>query len=458
MTVNVSHARSQSETVLFDLARRAWRAESAAELQFILVNQTLVLTPYQVGLLWIAGEGVVIQSGVSHIDRHSPFVLSLNEVCERLADQPDPCVVSSDMLSPEQLQFWGESLPAHAVWLPINESETPAGLLVTRETSFSDQDISLLAEWLDIWARVWVKVVHPSVRGEFNRFWHKLTGRFSLKKTDPDKETNTTKPRRWKWALWLLILIPVRLTVLAPGEVVPANPAMIRVPIEGVVDEFYVTPNDRVVAGQPLFSLDLTSLLSKLQVAQQEIQVATQEYRQSALQSLTDPKSRGQLAAQEGKAAERKIEADYLQDVLNKAKINAPRDGIVIFDDPTEWIGKPVVAGEKVMMVATEGDVEIEAWIPVSDIIEVPKGASVTLYLNAAPFSPVVGHLRYLGHKPIQRPDGSYAYRLRAALKPGAKGPRVGLKGTVKVSGQFVPIIYWILRKPLASLRQYLGI
>jgi multidrug resistance efflux pump len=230
------------------------------------------------------------------------------------------------------------------------------------------------------------------------------------------------------------------------------------VPTEGVIDEFFVTPNQTVAEGQALFRLDLTTLTSRLNVAQQEIQIASSEYRQSALQSLTDAKSRTQLSGQEGKAAERQVEVAYLKELLSKAQIKSPRAGVVLFDDPSEWIGKPVVAGEKIMVVTTEGDAEIEAWLPVGDAITLPTDASVTLYLNASPLSPVGGHLRYVGHETIQRPDGSYAYRLRAKLVPGEHAPRVGLRGTAKVSGQYVPLVYWVLRKPLGSIRQLLGI
>ena len=80
------------------------------------------------------------------------------------------------------------------------------------------------------------------------------------------------------------------------------------------------------------------------------------------------------------------------------------------------------------------------------------------MYLNASPLRPVVGQLRYVGHEAMQRPDGSYAYRLRAKLAAGEQVPRVGLRGTAKISGEFVPLGYWVLRKPLASIRQFLGI
>jgi hypothetical protein len=423
------------------------------------------------------------------------------------------------MLDDSSSAQWSEYLPAHAYWLPIAGGKRKAALLLSRETHFTELELSYLKEWVDAWSYCWVRKDAPTTYGELTRIWVRITeivpgwgevksylidviagARFVYQDypKDPKKilsqvrqfythaitwtkdslqclraqgieGTRTVvmaeakaiwrdKRRRWKWLIWTFLLFPVRLTVLAPGELVPANPAIIRVPIEGVIDQFYVTPNQQVTKGQALFNLDLTTLLSRLQVAEQETQIATQEYRQSSLQGLTDSKSRGQLIPQQGKATEKKIEADYLKELLNKAKIEAPRDGIVLFDDPSEWIGKPVQAGEKVMVVATSGDVEIEAWIPVGEAIELPKNSGVTLYLNAMPFSPVSGSLRYEGHEPIQRPDGVYAYRVRASLGPGDKGPRVGLKGTAKVHGQYVPLSYWVLRRPLAALRQFLGI
>ena len=504
--------------ILINLAQQARKAESDKALQFLVVNQTHQLVPYLLGALWIEDEGVVLQSGVSFVERNSPYIMWLNGICAKLIEQP-ACEVLPEMLDDAQIEEWGTYLPANAYWLPISGGKRKAGLLLARETEFTESEVPFLKEWVDIWSYSWNRMDAPTVYGELTRIWirfqkyvpswdevklYALQVYAGAKIVYEDYRNNPQqiipqarkfyedtiawiksswtwlraqgvdgtrdvviteakaiwhdKKRRWTWLIWIFLLFPVRLTVLVPGELVPANPAIIRVPIEGIVDEFYVTPNQEVVKGQPLFNLDLTSLLSRLQVAEQETQIATQEYRQSSLQGLTDSKSRGLLVPQEGKAAEKKMEADYIKELLNKAKIVAPRDGIVLFDDPSEWIGKPVQAGEKVMVVATAGDVEIEGWIPVGEAIELPKDSSVTLYLNAMPFSPVTGSLRYEGHEPIQRPDGGYAYRVRASLAAGEKGPRVGLKGTAKVHGQFVPLSYWVLRRPLSSLRQFLGI
>lgn len=505
---------------LIELARLARNAESAAALQFMLVNQTHQLCPYLIAAFWVGGEGVVAQSGVTRVERNAPFVQWLAGVCAQLAPQTEPLRVTPDLLTEADVLEWRESLPGSALWLPVKADGQPtAGLLLARQEVWEDSDIALLVEWCDIWRHAWAKLHAPTLHGEFAKGLHRvrslLPDQDTLKQEAAALKTGTRQfvnvivrqPRRWpdvlkqlwvnirerlqrlygilkdkgvaglleaarseskaiwadkrrriKWIFVIAMLFPVRLSVLAPAELVPAHPAIIRVPIEGVVDEFFVAPNQQVAEGQPLFRLDLTTLTSRFNVAQQETQIAASEYRQSALQSLTDAKSRSQLVPQEGKAAERKVEAEYLKDLLAKAQIKSPRAGIALFDDPSEWIGKPVAAGEKVMVVATEGDVEIEAWVPIGDAIALPQDAPVSLYLNATPLSPVDGHLRFIGHEALQRPDGSYAYRLRANLDAGETAPHVGLKGTAKISGQFVPLVYWVLRKPLGTVRQFFGI
>ena len=79
------------------------------------------------------------------------------------------------------------------------------------------------------------------------------------------------------------------------------------------------------------------------------------------------------------------------------------------------------------------------------------------LYLNASPLSALSAKLRYMAHDAVQRPDGSYAYRVRATLEAPTT-QRVGLKGTVKLQGEWVLLVYWVLRRPLASVRSTLGI
>ena len=50
-----------------------------------------------------------------------------------------------------------------------------------------------------------------------------------------------------------------------------------------------------------------------------------------------------------------------------------------------------------------------------------------------------------------------HAYRVRGQIDADPS-PRVGLKGTAKISGRWTVLSYWILRRPLAVIRTTLGI
>ena len=42
-------------------------------------------------------------------------------------------------------------------------------------------------------------------------------------------------------------------------------------------------------------------------------------------------------------------------------------------------------------------------------------------------------------------------------MPPNRAEARIGLKGTAKLQGDWVPLAYWVLRKPWAVLRQFLA-
>ena len=71
---------------LLELSRQARKSESAAALQFMLVNQTYGLRPFMLGAFWVEGEGLLAQSGVSHVESNAPFVQWFCRLCEDLAE------------------------------------------------------------------------------------------------------------------------------------------------------------------------------------------------------------------------------------------------------------------------------------------------------------------------------------------------------------------------------------
>jgi len=72
----------------------------------------------------------------------------------------------------------------------------------------------------------------------------------------------------------------------------------------------------------------------------------------------------------------------------------------------------------------------------------------------------VAGELPTLGRalRPFpQNLPGVLSYRLKASFGDGQPPPRIGLKGTAKVYGQRVSLFYFLMRRPLAAVRQVVG-
>ena len=442
------------------LGRRARQAADAAELRFILVNETHQLAPYRQAVLWLKDEGVVAFSGVAGIDANAPLVLWLNRFLRALNEEDGlaaPRIVDTASLAAEDAAEWTEWLPASGVWLPLRapgSTRIVGGLLLAREAAWQGNELALLGEWSEIWSHAYDRTTERGLLASWRR-----GGR-----AQPASGRGVgARLQRWRGVAAALAALafcffPVHLSVLAPGELVPLNPSIIRSPLDGVVERVLVVPNQSVAQGQPLFEFDRAGMQSRLEVARQALASTYADSRLKGQRALFDAESKAQLAIVQTQIAERRTEVAYLEKINRRGVVESPRAGLALFDDATEWIGRPVTTGERIMVVADAASVEVEAWLAPSDAIELAAGSAATLYLNAAPLEPVKASLSYVAHEASERPDGSYAYRVRAAVIVNAPGQRVGLKGTVKLEGERVTLAYWVLRRPLAGLRGWLGV
>jgi hypothetical protein len=268
------------------------------------------------------------------------------------------------------------------------------------------------------------------------------------------------RPLAWAAALALgaLAFVPVRQTALAPAEVVSLDAVVVASPLDGVVHAFHVRPNQSVERGQPLLSLDDTTLRSRLEVAQQGVAVADAELASASQRAFDDAPSKADLAVLTARAQERRAELAAIQEQLGRIEVTAPRQGVAVFADPNDWIGKPVVTGERIMQVADPAQPGMLIHLPVADAIALDVGAPVKLYLSVRPLSPLDGRVIETSYQAVVTEEGVASYRLRASFDTGGEGVRVGLKGTAKLYGGRVALGYYVLRRPLAALRERSGL
>ena len=428
---------------LLQLEKSFRNADTAEALAYTLVNDSRNLIEFRQAVLWqIDSSQVVAVSGLAVIDTNAPYISWLKQLFKQLSRDTSGIVrplIAKDLEGDCAAQ-WLQWLPAHAVWLPVSAygAAPQAGLLLARESAWTDGELYLLEHVAD----------------SFGHAWAALAPRPPFWKRDWLTKKRLTVSLA---VLFCLLWIPVRQTALAPASVIPAHPTILRAAIDGVVDRFYVQPNDQVSKDQLLLSLEEETIKNKLTVTRKALAVAEAEYRKTAQQAMFDMDSKAQVNILKSKTEQQEAEVRSMEDWLARVEIKAPHDGIAVFSDVNDWIGKPVTLGERILMVADPADVELEVQLPIADAINLEPGSKVQFFLNIDPTTPVSAELYYVAYQAEVTPDDSLAYRLKARFNQTGELPRIGLKGTAKVFGSRVPFVYYVLRRPLAALRQWMG-
>lgn len=431
-------------TLLLQLERRA-RLAPAEELPYVLVNETAELLPYRQALLWRLDLGKLeAVSGVALPEKNSPYALWITALLQHFSRDEKAAtmaVFTADDLPAQLAKDWAEWLPEYGLWLPL---PAPSGikysLVLFREDQWKEGEVHLLSYLVEAYghALALTQAAQPP------RSWRE---RF--------------KSRRLQLIITLVIMValcfPIRQAVLAEAEVVPYRANLIRAPLDGVVEKFFVQPNENVTVGQKLFELDTAQLRSRLSVAEETRDIAKTEYLQTTQQAMLDPTAKAKLAVLKSKWDQQIAEADYVRTLLARCEVTANKAGVTVFDDPNDWLGKPVTQGEKILAVADPESVELEVRLPMDDLIELEAGNSVLFFSNVTPNQPLPAQLSYFSYRASLTPAQVMAYRLKAQFTDTKVLPRLGYRGVAKLYGTRRPFILWLLRKPIRTVRLWLA-
>lgn len=435
---------------LLQIEKNARHAVSPEALRFIIVNETRRLVRYDQAVLWRRlsdGQArIEAVSGVADISREAPYIHWLGKtLTEFAAGTSGNRIGQIDMesVSHSRQQDWDTWVKGNVLWCPLltARGELYGGLWLTRSDQWQTGEEALLERLADAYAHAWqaTEKQHDSILGSGAKFFH---GRYRLLSLV---------------AILLILMIPVRQSALAPAEVVPIDPVIVTSPLEGVIRDIHIEPNSIVKEGDSLFSLDDTTISNQHTVALKAAEVAQAEYLLAAQKAFNDDESKSELALLRSRIGLREAEVQYTSELLDKVDIHATRDGIAIYTAASDWLGKPVITGEKVMTLASPDQTEMQLWLPVDDAISLETGAPVKIFLNIDPTHPLTGTLRQTSYEPQVTPDGNLAFQLKVGFDNPDIQPRIGLKGTGKIYGDRVLLIGYLLRRPFSALRRFTG-
>ncbi len=269
------------------------------------------------------------------------------------------------------------------------------------------------------------------------------------------------KRSRLRWALpalLLLALLPVRQSVIADGQIVAKRPAVIAAGLHGVIKEVLVEPNQQVRSGDLLLRLDPTELTHRRTRVRQELALASERLRKAEQQAFAVRKDKHVFAELRAAVELKNIELDYVDQLAARLEIRAPGDGVVLFSSAKDWQGRAVATGEKIMELADAHDQQFEIWLAVADAIKLEQGALIKFFPDAFPLRAVAGAIQSVGYFASRSSDDVLAYRVTANVAALDEQVRLGMHGTARLYGDRVILAYYLLRKPISSLRQTLGI
>jgi multidrug resistance efflux pump len=434
-------------SALVNLEKRLRQAQNIDELSYRLANESRNLVQYDQLIVWsYAKKGLKIcaVSGVDRVAALTPFFQQIQTLLMHLRSKGDGASVyplaRAELLTCPGGEVFAQMPWQHMLWVPIcTEKNQPcAGMVVLREqTNWSDQE----------------KKLFEHLSETAHHAWKALQPRFER------------APVQRRWIQWLVVLLvlavccfPVRLSVLAEGEVVAEQMVLVSSALDGIVAQFYVQPNQAVKQGQLLVSLDQTALSNQLNVARQTYEVVKAQAQHAQQRAFRDPEARETVHLFQAQMAQKKAEMDYAESLLQRTLITAPRDGIAVFNDENDWLGRPVVVGEKILTVASPESVQLRVKMPVNEAIQLDHDQPLTFFLNVAPTKPLAATIDQIGYETVLDPILGPVYPIAASFMPQPDFPvRIGSRGSARLYGRQVALIYAVLRKPLTRLRIFVG-
>ncbi len=259
-------------------------------------------------------------------------------------------------------------------------------------------------------------------------------------------------------AVCLLGFIPVPLSVLAPAEIVARSPFIAAAPLSGVIDTIEVEPNSTVAQGTVLFRLNDVELKATLDIAQKSVAIAEARLRRAQQGAGASTELRREVGLAQSELALSVAERDGALARLERTVVRSPYAGVVMFNRKEDWIGKPVSTGERILEIADPEEIEASIEVGLADSIVLDNPQAITLFLDANPLKPVAAKFKSAGYQSQYTRSQQLAFPVRAIIEEANSNLRIGQRGTAQIRAEKVSLAYFLFRRPLAALRQKVGL
>ena len=437
--------------LLMQIEAQARECTSLEELHHLIATQTKKLVPARQIFVFDCERGAKICaiSNLPKVDRSVPLVHELEQTIGYL-QSGDELLKPRDFDIPTSGASGNNTLETYPfrklLWVPLlsRSGTLGSGMLLSSEQSWSENNIATVTRLASTFSHAKALLVseqnpkaRKSARSLFNRW---TLGAAAI-------------------VLFAASWIPVSMTTLAPFEVSSRKPFVIAASIDGVLEEVLVEPGEHVEKGDALLRFQNTMLGNKQSVAEKEVQLAQARVKRANQLAFDSQEGREELGVAKAELFVKQAQLKLAKEQAAHTVIHAPTPGVAVLADTQSLTGKPVKVGQQIMQIADPNDLRIAIRLPVKDSIALEEGSRVKLFLDSDPLNARTATIEYIDYQATQTNGSGLSYRITAKLDDdGGRTPRLGVQGTAHLEGRTVPIIMYVLRRPLTAARQWLGI
>ena len=313
---------------LFGLEKKAREARSQDELHFVIANETRQIIDYISAFLLLKTPAdkfnIKATSDLATVDRTSPLLTFIENFVNNDKSLSDKEIqnLELDKIAKNINSEKPKNLPENILFIPIISPQKglQGYLLLVRSEKFSENEIELAGHLSSTYGHAFNSFLKDfSIKNHYKKY---LTGKKS-----------------WKIyaAIFIILILPIRITSTAPVEVIAKNPSLVTSPFDGVVKNIVASNNDKIKQGDLLVLLEDIELKNNLNITNQSLQVAQKELLRSRQSSFTNNEEKARLAELVAQVELKKVEVASAQEKLKNTKLFAKQKGIAIVDQKNDW-------------------------------------------------------------------------------------------------------------------------
>jgi multidrug efflux pump subunit AcrA (membrane-fusion protein) len=229
-------------------------------------------------------------------------------------------------------------------------------------------------------------------------------------------------------AVIFLAIFPLPMRVDGDATVGPGQRAQVQPDFEGVLSKVFVHEGEAVKRGEVVAEMDAWDLRSSLGAAQAKYQAALLQMNHALASN-----DGGEGGIQRVKADYWKSEVARAQELLSRAQLRSPIDGVVATPHVETFAGRRLRFGEAFAEVVDTSSVVVDVAIDASDVGLLGTGEKAAIKLNSYPTRTFHGEVALVSPKGVAVGDERVFYARVDVLNPDGT-LRTGMEGRAKIT------------------------